>query len=361
MKLTHEYRLAISTKKLSMIISLFAILGLASCQKEGSTEKTGKEIDRSAEHTEQKVEQGTEKTESKLEEIKETIVEKTEESAQYLDDSFITMKVKAAILNDSLLKVTDIKVTTVDGLVQLSGTVDSQQSIDRAIEVAQSQDGVKSVQSTLIVYVPENTEQKIEQGTEETNSKLEEVKETIVEKTEKGAQYLDDSFITMKVKAAILNDSLLKVTDIKVTTVDGVVQLSGTVDSQQSIDRAIEVTQNQDGVKSVESDLIVYIPDSAEQKVEQTTKETESKLEEKTEEGAQYSDDSVITMKVKTAILDDPMLKIADIKVTTVDGIVQLSGTVDSQQIIDRAIEVAQSQDGVKSVESDLIVDAPND
>ncbi|SFM18944.1 Osmotically-inducible protein OsmY, contains BON domain [Nitrosomonas communis] len=359
MKLTHEYRLTISTKKLSMIISLFAIIGLASCQKEGPTERAGKEIDRSAEQTEQKVEQGTEKTESKLDEIKETIVEKTEKGAQYIDDSFITMKVKAAILNDSMLKVTDIKVTTVDGVVQLSGTVDSQQSIDRAMEVAQSQDGVKSVQSDLIVYVPGDTEQKIEQGTE---SKLDEIKETIVEKTEEGAQYMDDSFITMKVKAAILNDSMLKVTDIKVTTVDGIVQLSGTVDSQQSIDRAIEVAQIQDGVKSVESDLIVDVSDSAEQKVEQGTEKTESKLDEKTEESAQYMDDPFITMKVKTAILNDSMLlKVADIKVSTVDGVVKLSGTVDSQQIIDRAIEVAQSQDGVKSVQNDLVLDTPND
>ncbi len=245
MKITNGYRLSISTKKLSMIISLFAILGLASCQQEGPAEKAGKKIDRSAENAEQKIEQGTEKTESKLDEIKETIIEKTEEGGKYIDDSFITMKIKAAILNDSLLKVSDIKVTTVDGVVQLSGTVDSQQSIDRAIEVANSQNGVKSVQSELT----------IEQGTEKTESQLD-------KKTEEGGKYIDDSFITMKIKTAILKDSLLQVSDIKVSTVDGVVKLSGAVDSQQSIDRAIEVANSQNGVKSVQSELTVNVPNN---------------------------------------------------------------------------------------------------
>lgn len=156
MKTTNECRLSISTKKLSMIISLFAVFGLASCQQEGPAEKAGKKLDRSVENAEQKIEQGTEKTEKKLDEVKESITEKTEAGSKYIDDSVITMKIKAAILNDPLLKVSQIKVTTVDGVVQLSGTVDSQQSIDRAVEVVKSQDGVKSVQSDLIVNGPSN-------------------------------------------------------------------------------------------------------------------------------------------------------------------------------------------------------------
>lgn len=151
MKTTNEYRLSISTKKLSMIISLFAVFGLASCQQEGPAEKAGKKLDRSVESAEQKIEQETEQAESKLDEIKESIMEKTEAGSKYIDDSVITMKIKAAILNDPLLKVAQIEVTTVDGVVQLSGTVDSQQSIDRAVELAKSQDGVKSVQNDLIV------------------------------------------------------------------------------------------------------------------------------------------------------------------------------------------------------------------
>jgi hyperosmotically inducible protein len=151
MKTTNERRLGISAKRFAMIMSLFAVLGLASCQQEGPAEKTGKKLDRSVENAEQKIEQGTEKAESKLDDVKESIIEKTEASGQYIDDSVITLKIKTAILNEPSLKVSQIKVTTADGVVQLSGTVDSQQSIDKAIEIAQSQDGVKSVQSDLTV------------------------------------------------------------------------------------------------------------------------------------------------------------------------------------------------------------------
>ena len=62
-------------------------------------------------------------------------------------------------------------------------------------------------------------------------------------------EYLDDSVITTKVKAAILNDSELKVLQINVETFKGVVQLSGFVDSRAMINRAVEVTRGVSGVK----------------------------------------------------------------------------------------------------------------
>ncbi|MDD1617805.1 MAG: hyperosmotically inducible periplasmic protein, partial [Methylococcaceae bacterium NSP1-2] len=62
-----------------------------------------------------------------------------------------TMKVKTAILNDPILNASHIEVTTVNGVVKLSGTVDSEQSIGRAMEVANSQKNVKSVQNALVV------------------------------------------------------------------------------------------------------------------------------------------------------------------------------------------------------------------
>jgi hyperosmotically inducible protein len=63
-------------------------------------------------------------------------------------------------------------------------------------------------------------------------------------------------------------------------------------------------------------------------------------------------------MNVKGAILNDPLLKVFQIKVTTVNGIVQLSGTVDSQQSADRAVQIAGNQKDVKSVQNDLVVEA---
>jgi osmotically-inducible protein OsmY len=74
-----------------------------------------------------------------------------ESSGQYVDDSAITTKVKAAIFDDPSLKVLQINVETFKGEVQLSGFVDSAQNVRRAGEVARSVTGVKSVKNDLIV------------------------------------------------------------------------------------------------------------------------------------------------------------------------------------------------------------------
>ena len=74
-----------------------------------------------------------------------------------------------------------------------------------------------------------------------------------------------------------------------------------------------------------------------------------------TSEGTgEYIDDSVITTKVKSAILAEPGLKSAEIAVETFKGIVQLSGFVKEQRDIQAAVVVAQNVKGVKSVKNDM-------
>jgi len=77
------------------------------------------------------------------------------------------------------------------------------------------------------------------------------------QKHESTGQYVDDSVITTKVKAAILEESTLKTLQISVKTYQGVVQLSGFVDSWQSVTKAGEVARRVENVKSVENDLHV--------------------------------------------------------------------------------------------------------
>jgi osmotically-inducible protein OsmY len=77
--------------------------------------------------------------------------QKREGTGEYLDDSAITTKVKAAIFNDPALKVFQINVETFKGEVQLSGFVDSAKMSSKAGEVARSVKGVKSVKNNLIV------------------------------------------------------------------------------------------------------------------------------------------------------------------------------------------------------------------
>ncbi|MBU0753076.1 MAG: BON domain-containing protein [Gammaproteobacteria bacterium] len=74
-----------------------------------------------------------------------------------------------------------------------------------------------------------------------------------------------------------------------------------------------------------------------------------------TQEGTgEYVDDSVITTKVKAAILNEPSLKVAEINVETFKGAVQLSGFVSSQTAIDKAVEVTRRVAGVRSVKNDM-------
>ncbi len=74
-----------------------------------------------------------------------------ESTGEYVDDSAITTKVKAAILNDPALKVFQISVETFKGVVQLSGFVNSSEAVSRAAVVARGVGGVTSVKNDLIV------------------------------------------------------------------------------------------------------------------------------------------------------------------------------------------------------------------
>ena len=74
----------------------------------------------------------------------------------------------------------------------------------------------------------------------------------------------------------------------------------------------------------------------------------------KQEGTGEYVDDTVITTKVKAAILDEPTLKSAEINVETFKGVVQLSGFVSSAAAESKAVAVARTVGGVKSVKNDM-------
>lgn len=146
-----------------------------------------------------------------------------------IDDSAITTKVKSALLADADVKGLDIKVETNKGEVQLSGFVDNQTQMDRAISVARGVEGVKNVDNKM---------------------SLKTTTTTVGEK-------IDDGIITTKVKGALLAESGVDSGDIAVVTRDGEVQLSGFVKDQTQIDRATEVTREVEGVKNVINELSV--------------------------------------------------------------------------------------------------------
>jgi hyperosmotically inducible protein len=146
---------------------------------------------------------------------------------------------------------------------------------------------------------------------------------------------IDDSVVTTRVKSALLADPDIKSFDFKVETRKGEVQLSGFVDNQTQIDRATAVTRGVAGVKNIENKLSL--------KGEATT--VGNKV-----------DDGIITSKVKAALLADVNIKSLDIAVVTRKDEVQLSGFVDNQSQIDRAIETARGVEGVRSVRNEMSI-----
>jgi len=76
---------------------------------------------------------------------------KQEGAGEYVDDSVITTKVKSLLAADDFLKSFQIGVETYKGIVQLSGFVNSQKAIDKAVEITRSVKGVSSVKNNLIL------------------------------------------------------------------------------------------------------------------------------------------------------------------------------------------------------------------
>lgn len=165
-------------------------------------------------------------------------------------------------------------------------------------------------------------------------SKSEEVADIPAPSTTVGTE-IDDSVVTTAVKSALLADADVRSVDFKVETRKGVVQLSGFVDDQLQLDRAVDVVSHVAGVKSVENNV--------------SLKGAATTVGNKV-------DDATITAKVKAALLSDVNIKSTDIAVVTRKDEVQLSGFVDNQGQIDRAIEIARGVEGVSSVTNQMSI-----
>ena len=122
------------------VTCLAIVLAMTACQQEGTAEKAGKQIDQAAA-----------KAGKDLQNTEAAVSAKAESTGECIDDLVITATIKKALLSDDLLKASQIEVTTVNGVVKLSGTLASEQLIGRAIELANSQKNVKSVQNELIL------------------------------------------------------------------------------------------------------------------------------------------------------------------------------------------------------------------
>ena len=123
-------------------ISLLLAVGLVACDKPGPAETAGKQIDQTASEAGRKIDQAADKVGEKLD-------EQGHKAGVVIDDATITAKVKAAIFAEPDLKTLQISVDTVDGVVSLSGSVDSQKDSDMAKALAAAVAGVKEVDNHL--------------------------------------------------------------------------------------------------------------------------------------------------------------------------------------------------------------------
>lgn len=168
------------------------------------------------------------KAQSGLESAGQKVDSSMNKVGNFMDDSTLTAKVKAALVDHESIKSTDISVKTDQKVVTLSGFVESQAQAEEAVKVAIGVEGVTSVSDKLHVRDSKNTSVK---------------------------GYAGDTAITSEVKAKLLADDIVPSRKVKVETTDGVVQLSGTVDSQAQSERAESIAKAIDGVKSVKNDL----------------------------------------------------------------------------------------------------------
>ncbi len=145
-----------------------------------------------------------------------------------VDDSVIAATIKASLLDHRHTSGTRINVDSYGGVVQLSGFARSEAEKTAATRVAAGVSGVKKVVNNVAVAPA----------------------------TSMGTR-LDDSLVTGKVKAALMDAADVKSLQINVETHDGVVQLAGFVASAAMKDKAGRITAGIEGVKGVENVLVV--------------------------------------------------------------------------------------------------------
>lgn len=143
----------------------------------------------------------------------------------------------------------------------------------------------------------------------------------------------EDSGITSMIRTSLEVNDKVKARQVDVSTVEGVVYLSGVVDTEESRREAARVAWRTEGVHGVVNDLTVG---------ERTV--------------GSWVDDVVISTKVKSKLIADTEIKAADIDVSSSQGVVTLIGRVSSQTIKTEAERIARRTAGVSDVHNELLV-----
>lgn len=220
------------------------------------------------------------------------------------------------------LRANDIKVVVHDGKATLSGIVEEDVNKDLAKQIALGVDGVKTVDNQIVVradYVPPKRPA-----------------------TRRYGDVIDDASITAAVKSKLMWSKHVDGSDTNVDTNLGKVTLRGTAESAEAKALAGRLALNTRGVGSVDNQLTVKgAPVTVADKTKSMVKEAGHDIA-----------DGWITTKVKSTFMYSSNVDGSDIDVSTKNGVVTLSGKVDSGAERTLAIEFAGNVRGVKSVQA---------
>lgn len=217
------------------------------------------------------------------------------------------------------LRANDIKVSVMDGKATLSGIVEEDVNKDLAKQIALGVSGIKEVDNQIKVQADYIVPMKVE--------------------TDRGyGEVIDDATITTSIKSKLMWSKYADGLATDVDTKLGKVTLTGTADSTATKNSASSLAMNTHGVVAVDNRLVI----------DKTTAKDKTMMQSTGNDIA----DGWITTKVKSTLMYSRNVQASDIKVSTQNGVVSLSGKVNSGAERALAIELASNIRGVKKVQS---------
>jgi hyperosmotically inducible protein len=155
---------------------------------------------------------------------------------------------------------------------------------------------------------------------------------------------ITDTVTTTKVKGKLMGEESLDKSDIGVSTTNGAVTLDGSASGSDEKALAESTTKSTEGVTSVDNNLTTPSDSAASAKTKSVVEDTK-----------EIASDSWITAKVKSELLVDSLSKGFKVGVTTLDGVVVLTGNLANSDAIGHVKGIAGSVEGVKSVDSSAL------
>jgi osmotically-inducible protein OsmY len=282
------------------------------------------------------------------------------EAGNDLNDGWITTKVQAKYFVTPDAKGRAIDVTTNNRVVTLTGTVETEQARQLAVQIARDTDGVARVDDRLVVG-PEARQQARAQARDATAGAPAESRTAEPGESERpvgtGGSATDqpNAWVTTKIHAKYFTDGLVKGRNIDVDTNNGVVTLTGHVESEAERQQAVRIAQDTEGVRRVEDHLRVTLK-AAEGSGSVPVGDTTHDARDASPDLGERTSDAGITARVQSKFFLDDAVKARNIDVDTLQGVVTLSGDVQTEAEHQQALAIARSVNGVRDVTDKLRV-----